>query len=100
VNLVEPVLGRRSALSVLFATLISIPLPLPQVAAPAVIKGLLAAGMSPGAGMAMLLGGPVTSIPALSALVGVYDRRAFALYLGVGVSSALCAGILFQVFSG
>ena len=99
-NLVEPVLGRKSVLSVLFATLISIPLPLPQVAAPAVIKGLLAAGMSPGAGMAMLVGGPVTSIPALSALIGVYDRRAFALYLGIGAASALAAGFLFQAFSG
>jgi len=100
VNLVEPVLGRRSALSVLFATLVSILLPLPQVAAPAVIKGLLAAGMTPGAGMAMLVGGPVTSIPAMSALVGVYDRRAFALYLVIGVSAAFCAGILFQAVAG
>jgi len=100
VNAVEPLLGRRSALSVLFATLISIPLPLPQVAAPAIIKGLLSAGMSPGAGMAMLIGGPVTSIPALSALIGVYDRKAFALYLGIGVASALAAGLLFQAVAG
>lgn len=99
-NLVEPLLGRESALSVLFATLISLPLPLPQVAAPAVIKGLLAAGMSPGAGMAMLVGGPVTSIPALSALIGVYDRRAFALYLAIGAASAAAAGFLFQAVSG
>ena len=98
-NLVEPLLGRKSALSVLFAALISIPMPLPQVAAPAVIKGLLAAGMSPGAGMAMLVGGPVTSIPALSALIGVYDRRAFALYLAIGAASAVAAGFLFQAVS-
>jgi len=99
-NMVEPILGRKSALSVLFAALISVPLPLPQLAAPAVIKGLLAAGMSPGAGMAMLIGGPVTSIPALSALAGVYDRKAFALYLGVGAASSLAAGILFQAVGG
>jgi hypothetical protein len=99
-NIVEPLLGRESALSVLFATLIAIPLPLPQVAAPALIKSLLAAGMSPGAGMAMLVGGPVTSIPALSALAGVYDRRAFALYVGLGVTAALAAGFLFQLFHG
>ena len=82
----------------LFAVLLSIPLPLHQVAVPSVIKGLLAAGMSPGAGMAMLVGGPVTSIPAMSALLGVYDRRAFALYLGVGVAAAISFGILFQAF--
>jgi len=99
-NLVEPLLGRKSALSVLFAVLLSIPLPLHQVAAPSVVKGLLAAGMSPGAGMAMLVGGPVTSIPAMSALLGVYDRRAFALYLGVGVAAAVSFGILFQAFYG
>jgi len=99
-NLVEPLLGRESALSVLFASLLSIPLPLHQVAAPSVIKGLLAAGMSPGAGMAMLVGGPVTSIPAMSALLGVYDRRAFALYLGLGVSAAISFGVLFQFFYG
>lgn len=100
VNMVEPLLGGKSALSVLFATLISVPLPLPQLAAPAVIKGLLASGMSSGAAMAMLVGGPVTSIPALSALAGVYDRRAFALYLGIGVASAFTAGILFQAVAG
>ncbi len=99
-NLVEPVLGRGSALSVLFATLIAVPLPLPQVAAPALIKGLLASGMSPGAGMAMLIGGPVTSIPALSALLGVYDRRTFALYLVIGVGATFAAGTLFQSFYG
>ncbi|MBI5418644.1 MAG: permease [Deltaproteobacteria bacterium] len=99
-NAVEPFLGRKSALSVLFATLIAIPLPLSQVVAPSVIKGFLSAGMSPGAAMAMLVGGPVTSIPALSVLLGVYDRRAFALYLGIGVTAAFTAGTLFQSFYG
>jgi uncharacterized membrane protein YraQ (UPF0718 family) len=99
-NLIEPLLGRKSALSVLFAALVAVPLPLPQVAAPALIKSLLAAGMSPGAGMAILVGGPVTSIPALSALAGAYDRRAFALYVGLGMAAALAAGFLFQAWYG
>ncbi|HEY5997085.1 MAG TPA: permease [Candidatus Deferrimicrobiaceae bacterium] len=99
-NLVEPVLGRKSALSILFATLLSVPLPVHQMAAPAVIKGLLAAGMSPGAGMAMLIGGPVTSIPALATLAGLYERRAFALYLSVGMAAAVASGYLFQAVYG
>jgi uncharacterized membrane protein YraQ (UPF0718 family) len=96
----EPLLGRRSYLSPLMATLISIPLPLPQVAAPSVIKGLLSAGMSPGAAMAMLIGGPVTSLPAISALLAVYHRRVLALYMGIGVGAALAAGVLFQSVYG
>lgn len=99
-NAIEPVLGRGSALSVLFAALISLPLPLNPVAAPAVIKGLLATGMAPGAGMAMLVGGPVTSIPALSALAAAYDRRAFALYVGIGLAASVGAGALFQMVYG
>lgn len=99
-NVIEPFLGRGSALSVLFATIVSIPLPLNQVAAPSLIKGLLSAGMSPGAGMAMLIGGPVTGIPALSALLVAYDRKAFAVYLGIGTTVAVAAGILFQAFHG
>lgn len=99
-NAVEPLLGRRSALSVVFAALIAIPLPLNQVAAPAIVKGLLAAGMSPGAGMALLVGGPVTSIPALSALLGVYDRRAFALYVAVAMAATLASGFLFRAVYG
>ncbi len=99
-NAVEPLLGRKSVLSVLLATLISVPLPLTQVVAPSVIKGLLSSGMSPGAAMAMLVGGPVTSLPAISALLGVYDRRTFALYLGIGISAAFAAGILFQSLYG
>ena len=99
-NVIDPLLGRKSALSILFAVLLSIPLPLHQVAAPSVIKGLMTTGMSPGAAMAMLVGGPVTSIPALSALLGVYDRRAFALYFGLGVGAALVSGLLFQIFYG
>ncbi len=99
-NVVEPLLGGRSFLSLLLATLISIPMPLPQVAAPPVIKGLLAAGMSPGAAMAMLIGGPVTSIPAISVLLGVYERRVLALYMGIGIGSALAAGSLFQSLYG
>ncbi len=99
-NAIEPLLGGGSPLSVLFAALVAIPLPLPQVAAPPVIKGLLASGMGPGAAMAMLVGGPVTSIPAFSALLGVYDRRAFALYFAVGILATLAAGLLFQSVYG
>lgn len=100
VNLVEPYLGRKSALSVVFASLFAVPMPLHQVAAPILVKGLMAAGMSPGAGMAMMIGGPVTSIPALTALIGVYDRRAFFLYLAIGVVATLSFGYLFQAFHG
>jgi uncharacterized membrane protein YraQ (UPF0718 family) len=75
-NMIEPLLGRESALSVLFAAVLA------------------------GAAMTMLVGGPVTSIPALSALLGVYDRRAFVLYLGLGVAAAVAAGFLFQGIYG
>ena len=45
-----------------------IPLPLPQTAAVSLVRGLMQQGMQPAAAMAFLIGGPVTSIPALALL--------------------------------
>ncbi len=95
-NLVEAFLGSKTAGSVLLATVLSIPLPLHQMVAPPVLKGLIAAGLSPGAAMAVLTGGPVTSIPAMGLLAGMYHRRAFVTYVAVGLTVTILAGFTFQ----
>lgn len=96
-NMVEAFLGSRNANSVILATIISVPLPVHQMVAPPVLKGLIAMGLSPGAAMAFLTGGPVTSIPAIGLLSGMYQKRALVTYMGVGTAVTLMAGIVFQV---
>ncbi len=91
--------GGRGAGSVLVATLAGIPLPLPQIAAVPLLRGLLEAGMSPGAAMALLVAGPVTSVPALALLSTVFQRSVLLLYLAVGLAVAVAAGLLLPALS-
>jgi uncharacterized membrane protein YraQ (UPF0718 family) len=84
--------GAKGIGSVLVATLAGIPVPLPQVAAVPVLRGLMKQGMNAGAAMALLVSGPVTSIPALAVLTGIFQRPVLGLYLATGFLTALLAG--------
>jgi uncharacterized membrane protein YraQ (UPF0718 family) len=95
VDWVRALVGRSGPVSVLLATLAGVPIPLPQVAAVPVLKGLLAQGMDPGAAMAFLISGPVTSIPALVLLWSVFQRSVLKLYLVLSLLGALFFGMIF-----
>ena len=81
VEWVRGLVGTGGPLSVLLAALAGVPIPLPQVAAVPVLHGLASQGMDPGAAMAFLVSGPVTSIPALVLLFSVFQRSVLGLYL-------------------
>ena len=57
-------------------------------------------GMAPGAAMAFLVGGGVTSIPAALAVWTIARRAVFAAYVLLATFGALLSGIVFQVFTG
>ena len=77
-DLVASVAGDGGFLSILGATLVGIPSYLNGNAALPLVAGLMAKGMAPGAAMAFLVGGGVTSIPAALAVWGVARRTVFA----------------------
>jgi hypothetical protein len=91
---IASVLGEGSRFAVVIAALVGIPLYLNNVAALPIVSGLLAQGMQPGAAIAFLIAGPVTTVPAMSAVWGVVTRRVFALYLGVSLLGAVILGWL------
>jgi uncharacterized membrane protein YraQ (UPF0718 family) len=86
--------GGKGVLSVLLATLAGIPVPLPQVAAIPVLRGLRELGLNDGAAMALLIAGPVASIPAFALLGGIFQRSVLALYLLTGFVTAFGFGLL------
>jgi uncharacterized protein len=94
------VLGEGSRFAVVLAALIGIPLYLNNIAALPIVSGLLAQGMQPGAAIAFLIAGPVTTVPAMSAVWGVVTRRVFALYLGVSLLGAVVLGWLTNLVLG
>lgn len=90
-------LGAQSLFAVPLAALIGIPLYLSNISALPIVSGLLAQGMQPGAAIAFLIAGPVTTIPAMTAVWGVVQRRVFALYLSIGLLGAMLLGLLVNV---
>jgi uncharacterized protein len=87
-------LGGEGWFAVPLAALIGVPLYLNNMGALPIIDGLLTQGMQSGAAIAFLIAGPVTTIPAMTAVYGVVKKRVFALYLAVSFLGAILLGWL------
>lgn len=99
-NLIASRLGSQSAWSVPLATLIGIPMYTTNLTSLGLVAGLLQRGMSGGAALAFLIGGAVTTLPAMSAVYGLVRWRVFGLYLGFCIAGALLSGFAFQFAHG
>jgi uncharacterized membrane protein YraQ (UPF0718 family) len=99
-DLVVRVAGDGGILSIAAATAVGIPSYLNGNAALPLVAGLLDKGMAPGAAMAFLVGGGVSSIPAALAVWAIARRAVFAAYLGLATFGALLSGLLYQLVAG
>ena len=95
-HLIASHLGNQSAWSVPLATLLSIPMYTTNLTSLGLIAGLLQRGMSGGAALAFLIGGAVTTLPAMSAVYGLVRWRVFVLYLGFCIAGSLLSGLAYQ----
>lgn len=80
--------------AVLAGALAGIPVPLPQIAAVPLLRGLRELGLGDAGAMALLVSGPVTSIPAIALLAAIFQRSVLALYVAIGLGTALLAGFM------
>ncbi|MFU8776091.1 MAG: permease [Roseovarius sp.] len=92
-------LGRTGIGPILLGTLIGVPAYLNGYAALPLVGGLIGQGMAPGAGLAFLVAGGVTSLPAAIAVWALVKPRVFALYIALSLTGAFAAGLLFQLWS-
>jgi uncharacterized protein len=99
-DLIASVAGDGGFLSILVATLVGIPSYLNGNATLPLVAGLMDKGMAPGAAMAFLIGGGVTSIPAALAVWAVARRQVFAAYLVFATLGAFLSGVAFQAVAG
>ena len=77
---------------------IVIPAYLNGYAAIPLVAGLIEKGMVPGAAMAFMVAGGVTSIPAAMGVHALVRRDVFVSYLLFGIGAALLAGYGFQLW--
>lgn len=96
-DLIARVVGGEGVLPIIVAALVGMPAYLNSYVAPPLLAGLMEQGMTAGAAMAFMIAGAVSSIPAMAAVWSLVKPRVFAMYLGLGISGAVVAGILFQM---
>ncbi|GAW34559.1 putative permease [Roseovarius sp. A-2] len=96
---VTSVLGGSGLGPIALGTLVGVPAYLNGYAALPLVGGLIAQGMAPGAGLAFLVAGGVTSLPAAIAVWALVKPRVFVLYIALSLSGAFAAGLLFHLWS-
>ncbi len=96
---VTAALGGDGLAPIAMATRVGVAAYLNGYAALPLVGGLIEQGMAPGAGMAFLVAGGVTSVPAAMAVWALARPSVFALYIGVSLTGAFAAGLLFQLWS-
>lgn len=98
INWIASLVGQKSFTSVVVAALAGIPLPLNQIPAIPVLAGLLQKGMNHSAAFTLLLAGPVTSLPAILALSGLFRIRVMLFFLLSTLGIAIALGGLSLIF--
>ena len=96
---VTAALGGAGIGPIALGTLVGVPAYLNGYAALPLVGGLVDQGMAPGAGLAFLVAGGVTSLPAAIAVWALVRVRVFALYLALSLTGAFAAGLAFQLWS-
>lgn len=94
---IQTVAGNGGLLSIVGAALVGIPAYLNGYAALPLVEGLVNQGMAPGAGMAFLLAGGATSIPAMIAVFALARRPVFLAYLGFAFVGSVTAGLTYSL---
>jgi len=94
-NLIVASMGKGNVFSVFWAALIGVPVYTSNLTALPMIGGLLQQGMNPGAALAFLISGPITTIPAMAAVGGITTKKVFYLYVAFAFLGALIFGYLY-----
>ncbi len=88
----------EGALAIPLAVVVGVPAYLNGFAAIPLMGQLMAMGMAPGAALAFLIAGGITSIPAAIAVFALVRRSLFLWYLLLALIGSLLAGYSYQAF--
>lgn len=89
-------LGKGTAANIVLVTFLGAPLHVNEISAAAILYSLLGLGLAKGPALAFLIGGPVTSIPALAVLVSMCRRRVVAAFMALTLVGTMILALSFQ----
>jgi uncharacterized membrane protein YraQ (UPF0718 family) len=92
--------GEDNMFAIPLAAIVGAPSYLNGYAAIPLISGLLEIGMTPGAAMAFITAGAVSSIPAAIAVFALVKKPVFALYILLGIVGSISTAWLYQLSGG
>lgn len=92
------ILGAESSFGIILAAVLGVVVYLNDFAGMPLLKGLMGAGVSPGAAMAMSLTGAVTSIPSMMAVFPMVKRGVFYWYILMAVVFGTLSGYGYQAW--
>ena len=93
---ITSVLGGSGVGPIAIATVVGVPAYLNGYAALPLVGGLMEQGMASGAGLAFLVAGGVTSLPAAIAVWALVKPRVFTLYIAISLGGAFLIGLAYQ----
>ncbi len=96
---ITSVLGGTGIGPIAIATAVGVPAYLNGYAALPLISGLMEQGMASGAGLAFLVAGGVTSLPAAIAVWALVKPRVFTLYIAISLGGAFLIGLAYQAWT-
>lgn len=88
--------------SIFILTIAAIPLHLPQVTAASMLFGFYLPDpgqvipLARGAGIAMLVGGPVTALPVMAVFISMFKPRVLILYISLCVGGTIALALIFR----
>ncbi len=88
-------LGEDNPWVIITAAILGIPVYTSNLTAMPLVGGLLGQGMHPAAALAFLIAGPTTTLPAMSAVWGLVNRKVFALYICISLLGAILLGYIY-----
>ena len=96
-ELIAAYVGESSTLAIPIAVALGIPSYIDGYAALPLVRGLIELGMTPGAAMAFLVAGGITSLYASVAVIALVRLPVFFAYLGLAIAGSFVVGYLYQI---
>lgn len=93
---IASVVGGEGIIPIVISALVGVPAYLNSYIAPPVVSGLIEQGMSLGSGMAFIIAGAISSIPAMTAVYALVRREVFVTYVILGFSGAVISGLIYN----
>lgn len=89
-------LGGESIWAIPLSVIVGVPAYLNGYAAIPVVAGLMGTGMGPGAAMAFMTAGAMTSVPAAIAVYALARKTVFAWYVLLALTGSALSGLIYQ----